>query len=183
MSVKDPDAEKAENLRTVYRELCTSYRAIDDFRAKLLGYLPLATGTGIFIIADNVKANGSLRSHISAMGAFGFIITLALFFYELYGIKKCTYVIRAGVELEKELDIKHGQFIKRPPGVAGFINEPFTAGVIYPAVLAAWTYLLVFGIPYRKDEATWWSIFVFFFGFALSVLNTLYLKLEAKTIQ
>jgi hypothetical protein len=27
-----------------YEELCTSYRAIDDFRAKLLGFLPLVTG-------------------------------------------------------------------------------------------------------------------------------------------
>ena len=46
--VENPDTQKAENLRTVYRELCSSYRAIDDFRTKLLGFLPLATGAGIF---------------------------------------------------------------------------------------------------------------------------------------
>jgi hypothetical protein len=28
----------------IYRELFTSYRAIDDFRQKLLGFLPLASG-------------------------------------------------------------------------------------------------------------------------------------------
>jgi hypothetical protein len=31
-----------ENLKTTYDQLCTSYRAIDDFRAKLLGFLPLS---------------------------------------------------------------------------------------------------------------------------------------------
>ena len=42
--------QQAENVRTVYREPCTSYRAIDDFRMKLLGLLPLATGAGIFLV-------------------------------------------------------------------------------------------------------------------------------------
>ena len=48
MSNVNLDTEKQENLRTVYRELCSSYRAIDDFRTKLLGFLPLVTGTGLF---------------------------------------------------------------------------------------------------------------------------------------
>ena len=38
-----------------YDQPCNSYRAIDDFRAKLLGFLPLAAGTGIFLILDEVK--------------------------------------------------------------------------------------------------------------------------------
>ena len=40
-----------ENTLTAYKKLCTSYRAIDDFRAKLLGFLPLATG-GVFLLID-----------------------------------------------------------------------------------------------------------------------------------
>ncbi len=31
--------EKNENLRAAYQQLCESYRAIDDFRTKLLGFL------------------------------------------------------------------------------------------------------------------------------------------------
>ena len=38
---KDPSPE---SLKTFYDQVCLSYRAIDDFRAKLLGFLPLATG-------------------------------------------------------------------------------------------------------------------------------------------
>lgn len=41
---------ESENLRTVYKELCSSYRAVDDFRGKLLGFLPLASGTGVFLL-------------------------------------------------------------------------------------------------------------------------------------
>lgn len=35
-----------DNLKAAYQELCSSYHAIDDFRAKLLGFLPLATAGG-----------------------------------------------------------------------------------------------------------------------------------------
>jgi hypothetical protein len=31
---------KAQNLRMAYQEVCTSFHAIDDFRAKMLGLLP-----------------------------------------------------------------------------------------------------------------------------------------------
>lgn len=165
--------QHAENLRTVYRELCTSYRAIDDFREKLLGFLPLATGTGIFLFIDKGKPDAFPAPYLSAIGAFGFAITLALFFYELYGIKKCTYLIMAEKKLEKELKINNGQFTTRPHGVAGFIDEPFAAGVIYPAVMAAWTYLLVLAIPHPHHDAPWWALRVFIVNFAVSFLYNL----------
>jgi hypothetical protein len=43
---------KDENLKMAYQEVCTTYRAIDDFRAKLLGLLPLVSGTGIFFLLN-----------------------------------------------------------------------------------------------------------------------------------
>src|SRR5215204_2208982 len=103
--------EQDENRRVVYQELCNSYRAIDDFRAKLLGFLPLATGTGIFLLVSNLISNvqdvqnpapktevqnlaaktevpnlltpETMTAFLWAAGAFGFSITLGLFFYEL----------------------------------------------------------------------------------------------------
>jgi len=44
-------AMKSGNAKTAYETLCTRYHAIDDFRGKLLGFLPLATG-GIFLLAE-----------------------------------------------------------------------------------------------------------------------------------
>ena len=57
-SMSDPQDEK---LKTTYDQLCYSYRAIDDFRAKLLGFLPLATGTGIFLL---IPMEGGVAEYI-----------------------------------------------------------------------------------------------------------------------
>ncbi len=46
---------KPEDAVKIYNELCTSYRAIDDFRAKLLGLIPLVTGTGISLLFKKIK--------------------------------------------------------------------------------------------------------------------------------
>jgi hypothetical protein len=132
-----------EKLRTTYDQLCYSYRAIDDFRAKLLGFLPLATGTGIFLLVPENK-EGLLKEYLGPIGAFGFLITLGLFFYEIYGIKKCHGLILAGQQLEDQMDIR-GQFRERPREVARFIKEPVAAGVNDPAELAAWTFLALLG--------------------------------------
>ncbi len=168
--------EKNENLKAVYQQLCDSYRAIDDFRTKLLGFLPLATGGGIFLLLGPLS--NQTQRYLGPIGAFGLAITFGLFCYELYGIKKCTHLILAGIRIEEQLDID-GQFLKRPAGVAGFINEPFAAGIIYPAVGAAWTFLTL-AFPSPRDAvwqpyALWIAIVVFFVGLAVSVFYTLWL--------
>jgi len=174
-------ASPQDEILKVYEQLCNSYRAIDDFRAKLLGFLPLATGTGVFLlVTDRTKIDFILFLPI---GIFGFAITLGLFFYELYGIKKCTYLIKAGIELENDLRIKNGQFTGRPPGVAILINEPLAAAVIYPAVLAAWTFLaLAFQDQPQANApliisvtAQRWAIRVFVGFFAVSLFYNLFL--------
>ena len=168
-----------ENLRTVYRELCNSYRAIDDFRTKLLGFLPLATGAGIFFLVTDKAKIDFVQPYFRYIGAFGFVITLGLFFYEFYGIKKCTHIIWAGIQLEKEMNIGEGQFTKRPEGVGGLINEPFAAGVIYPAVLAAWTFIAL-AFSQSQIAARGLAASVFLVGFAFSLSYNLQLKLEGE---
>lgn len=138
----------------VYRELCTSYRSIDDFRQKLLGILPLASG-GILAFLIDPKFLGGETANVfepllPGIGLLGFLVTLGLFFFEIYGIRRCTYLIFAGEYLECELGMKHGQFRDRPPPVLGFIAEPMAAGVIYPAVMAAWSYM---GMYFYDDRS------------------------------
>ena len=168
---------RKEDLTAVYQQLCSSYRAIDDFRAKLLGFLPLASGAGIFLLLDDAITDPAksniVKEFLLPLGIFGFVVTLGLFSYEIYGIRKCGALIKAGKQLECLLSIKHGQFNKRPREVAGFINEPFAAGIIYPAVLAAWTYLAL----YRSCQAPQWAaILVFVAGFALTLIYDLWLR-------
>jgi hypothetical protein len=111
MSNGDLETQHPENLRTVYTELCSSYRAIDDFRTKLLGFLPLATGAGIFFLVTDKAKIEFVQSYFRPIGIFGFAITLGLFFYEFYGIKKCTHLIWDGRTLEKELNINAAIYI------------------------------------------------------------------------
>ncbi len=168
-------------LKAVYQELCNSYRAIDDFRAKLLGLLPLATGGAFLLVGDNLSAmllggesvSPEAQGLLGSVGVLGFVITLGLFAYEIFGIKKCGALIEAGKKIEGSLEI-NGQFNRRPQNVLRIINEPFAAGVIYPAVLAAWTFFaLVFANP---NAARWVAIIVFVVGFAITLIYDFVLR-------
>lgn len=181
-------------IRTVYTELCNSYRGIDEFRSQLLSLLPLATGGLFFFITNpdgligkvikegsdvkpcNASAATILSSEIvQAIGWFGVVITLGLFAYELYGIRKCTNLIFLGKRLERDLGDIKGQFTIRPDGVLYdyfgkhfrfiSINEPFAAGIIYPAVMAAWMFIAFSRTGFARGPA----IIVFFAMFVLSM--------------
>jgi hypothetical protein len=137
------DGEPLKQL--LYERVCDSYQAVDDFRMKLLGLLPVATGTAVFLLLSGDKvvqpdASGRAAVALLAIGAFGFLFTSGLLAYELFGIKKCHYLIATGTDLERELRLA-GQFRSRPRELAGFINEPFASAIIYPASLAAWVFL------------------------------------------
>jgi len=165
----------------VYDQLCQSYRAIDDFRAKLLGFLPLATGTGIWVLLDRVQGAGKLdaaaKGALAGVGVFGALITLGLFSYELYGIKKCGALIETGDRLEGALQID-GQFKSRPQNVASVVNEPFAAGIIYSTALAAWTFFaLAFSWPGANPLI---PLLVFFVGFGGTLTYDYLLRREAK---
>src|SRR5262245_8327925 len=188
MPYENDDTKNHINIRAVYDQLCTSYRAIDDFRAKLLGLLP--TGTGVFLVLPELikagtskDAGGSHPDLVQALslpiGAFGFVIALGLFFYELYGIRKCTYLIEVGKCLERKLGLS-GQFEHRAPGIGGSINEPFAAGIIYPAVLGAWTFL---ALNANRHGAKYWAALVFLIFVAVSGFFIWWLKNDGERLR
>lgn len=73
---------------TIYKELCTSYRAIDDFRRALLGFLPLASGGIIALLKEGgVAVAGSPANGNSLapfIGVFGVVVTLGLFVFRMF---------------------------------------------------------------------------------------------------
>ncbi len=177
------EALRHEDLRIAYQEVCKSYHAIDDFRAKLLGLLPLVSGTGIFFLLNETFTDATKRAfatvYLGPIGLFGFIVTLGLFFYELRGIQKCNGLIAVGQKIEALLDIDgNGQFTHREEAVAGFIGKTLAARVIYPAVFAAWT--LVALVSIWSQGALWVALLVFFIGFAGSYTLNLKVKLEKE---
>ena len=173
---------KAQSLRMAYQEVCTSFHSIDDFRAKLLGLLPLVSGVGIFFLLNGTFTDTSKRAFVSQflgpIGIFGCIVTIGLFFYELRGIQWCARLIAVGKNLESQLGIE-GQFTHRPPKIAGVIGNTLAARVIYSAVFAAWLYVaLVFVWPQR----VWLiSLLVFFVVFVGSYAFNLSAQLEKKS--
>jgi hypothetical protein len=63
----------------------------------------------------------------------------------------------------------------------GIINEPFAAGIIYPAVMAAWTLV---GLYFTNRGAGWWIAgLVLLTGFAAMLVYNLYLKHDAESQQ
>jgi hypothetical protein len=159
--------------KAAYERVCESYHAVDDFRTKLLGFLPVATGTGVFLLlsgkSDLIGTDTSrVRHSLGAIGAFGFLFTFGLFAYELFGIKKCHYLIEAGKHLEAELEVE-GQFTSRPRSLANLINEPFASAVIYPACLAAWVFVALVFVD--EDLATWLALGAVAGGFVATLLG------------
>jgi hypothetical protein len=158
-----PAVEKDnEALLETYKLIADSYHKIDDFRAKLLALLPLASGAGIFFLLRSdlgLRSEGNSRDLI-AVGLLGFLATLGLFVYEIRGIQRCWDLIEAGRRLERELGLpkvkgrnrkyRLGAFDAPRPIGFGRLLGPFGAALlIYPAVLGAWAYLIGVGLR-------WW---------------------------
>ena len=102
----------------IYEQICISHQAIDEFRMKLLGLLPLASLAGIFLLSksDSVldliggpSKTSAENPLIAFIAIFAATFTLALFVYEIRGILRCHGLILEGKAIEDELGI-HGQF-------------------------------------------------------------------------
>jgi hypothetical protein len=147
-------------LLAAYGEVSKSHHAIDDFRMKLLGYLPLASLVGVFLLdVDNLIARepaNSVSSELIGFAAmFALSLTLALFSYEIRGIRRCHNLIVEGQHIEDQLGIGHGQFHvcaeehKDPSAVAKVLNAKLAACTIYSLVFAGWLFIALrfgFGI-------------------------------------
>ncbi len=167
-----------EHWKIAYQEVCTSYHAIDDFRAKLLGFLPLASGTGIFFLLNM----NTIFVYLGPIGLFGFVVTLGLFLYELSGHQKCHRLMALGVKIEGQLKIE-GQFTHRFASIMRsryqklIIEKTLAACVIYSAVLAAWIFVALVSL-----QGPWWmAALVFFISFAGSYTFILVLEKDLKT--
>lgn len=149
----------------IYDQICKSHQAIDEFRMKLLGLLPLASLAGIFLLTksdsvldiiggtSNATSANPLIAFIAIFAAF---FTLALFVYEVRGILRCHGLILKGKAIEERLKII-GQFSvcneeheRAERDRENYIfNAKVAACFTYSLVFAAWIFLALhrgFGI-------------------------------------
>jgi hypothetical protein len=146
---------KSDVLIAVYAEICKSYHAIDDFRTKLLGFLPLTSLVGVFLL-DREKTilslSGASNELLGFAAVFAALFTLALFGYELRSIWRSHHLINEGLHIEKQLGIKHGQFHicageqcpdehPKTINIEILFNSKVVACVIYSIVFAAWLFM------------------------------------------
>ena len=136
-------------LLAAYGEVCKSYHAIDDFRMKLLGLLPLASIVAVTFIDTNkvLAATPSPQGNelIGFAAIFAAMLTLALFGYEVRGIQRCHNLITEGKHLEQLLRIGHGQFHvceeEHANAPLRALNAKLIACTIYSLVFAGWLFV------------------------------------------
>ena len=137
--------DESRDIKTIYDEVCRRHDGIADFRAKLLTLLPIASGAGIFLLVAKDAITPTALPHLLPIGAFGVLVTLGLFMYELRGIQECNALISAAKKLETRLlpELWHfGAFNFKPQALLhGTVGATGAALVIYPAVVGAWVYV------------------------------------------
>lgn len=101
--------ERMANLRQQYEQVCASYHAIDDFRARILALLPSAAGLGSIILLATQPVN---MGYLFPIGILGALITIGLGMYEWRGSKRCEHLQTVARNLERELGLgaTTGQF-------------------------------------------------------------------------
>lgn len=157
-------SENAAVLAT-YAEVCRSYHAIDEFRMKLLGLLPLASLIAVFMVDQKTlvvgQVSGSASGHelLAFAAIFAAMLTLALFGYEIRGIQRCHNLINEGKHIEELLGVGHGQFHvcadehEHPAGIARALNAKLIACIIYSLVFAGWLFLAL-RVGFRVEAFT-----------------------------
>lgn len=158
-----------ETKTTIYQTICNSYSAINDWRAKLLGFLPLASGAGIFFLLNNSFTAGgkstAITPYLLPIGIVGAVITFGLFVYDIRAIQVRRSLIEAGKEIEKLLGI-YGQFRMRPHSFGRLTNDLQGSTLIYFAIIAGWIF---FGLAFSSPQEAWLIAIVVFVTGVLSV--------------
>ena len=132
-------------VRAVYAEVCRSYHGIDEFRAKLLALLPVASGAAISLLLAPAGGVEAAAPYLPAVGVFGLVASVGLYTYELRGVQTCNALIGLGADLERQIGVP-GQFTMRPERVGGVIGTTTASFLVYSSVIAAWAFVAVAGV-------------------------------------
>jgi hypothetical protein len=111
-----PQQISREVLLHQYEQLCLNYRAIDDFRGKLLALWPILGGAagGVSLLLSN--SNGT--SGLWAIGLFGLSVSIGIAVYEWHQTLRCDQLKKSARKLEQLMgfEIGTGQFQSLPRG-------------------------------------------------------------------
>jgi hypothetical protein len=151
-----PPTPDPEYVTASYAAICKSHQALDDFRMKLLGLLPIASVVGLLTLEKSGIASAGSVTHneiVAYVGLFAAMFTLALFVYEMRNILICHDLIVSGQSLEAVMNVP-GQFSvcgerrqlpcyvgQRKRRIAQALNAKLAASGIYSLVFSAWLFV------------------------------------------
>lgn len=133
--------ERAEDLKFLYTQVCTSWRQLVEVRFKLLGLLPAVSLAVIVSLLNAEKMDNTAKAFVCLIGL---IFTIALRIYDLRNTSLHDDLISRGRKIEEELVILNGQFLGRlkpkDKKVLGFlkIQHDTALTIIYYTVMAVW---------------------------------------------
>lgn len=133
----------ADSRQQRYEEICTAIRTTDDISFKLLGFVPLVSGAGIFAVLDLLGSGGVASWPTTVFVAlFGATVTFALFRWELRNIETCKWLRAQAERLEQtEFRLTSGPFLGRgdAPTVLGRrMGKTEAEKILYTATILAW---------------------------------------------
>jgi hypothetical protein len=151
-----------------YTEVCRSHEALQNFRMKLLGLLPIASIAALLALEKSASSPAPTlieTAVIGYIGVFSALFTLALFGYEARGILMCHDLYATGAALERVMAM-NGQFTicdetrdlpcydrEYKRGLARKINSKIAPCAVYSLVFAAWSFValrFVFNVHLNK---------------------------------
>ena len=104
----------AETLRHQYEQVCTTFRAIDDFRGKLLALWPILGGGSAALLASSQTS----KMYLWAVGLFGVLVSFGIAVYEWNQTLRCDLLKKVGRRLERDMGFEIGEsvFLSIPRG-------------------------------------------------------------------
>lgn len=95
------DLERNKFILKIYEEVCTNIRTSDDISFKLLGFVPLISGSGAAILALNKIWSDISSIAILLISLVAMAVTFGLFKWEIRNVQRCDWLIRQAAELER----------------------------------------------------------------------------------
>lgn len=141
-----PSDDRKDILLSVYSEICNGWRTLTNVRFKLLGLLPLISGTVLITLLSTRDSSYRLDGHWQVVvGMFGLVVTLGLLIYEKRNSSLYNDLIGRGRQIENELGVHTGHFRGRPEA-GKIIKHSAGLNTIYTGTVVVWIIIVLVGL-------------------------------------
>jgi hypothetical protein len=132
------DASGAVALEKVYAEIRTGIRETDNISFKLLGLVPLVSGTALIALILQTRELPS--DLVGLLALFAASVTLGLFRWELRNIQTCSWLIKFSEAIEAHALATRGmsEIFRTRPSPPQRIGKTEAEKLMYTTTIVAW---------------------------------------------